>query len=31
VTIDNVFDTYYYEKKGYLMGAAFTVKYRVRS
>jgi hypothetical protein len=32
VTINNVFDTYYDEKKGDpLMGAAFTVKYRVGS
>jgi hypothetical protein len=32
VTINNVFDTYCDEKKGYpSMGAAFTVKYRVGS
>lgn len=30
VMINNVFDAYYYEKKGYpLMGASFTLKYRL--
>jgi vitamin B12 transporter len=30
LTINNIFDTYYYEKKGYpLAGAAFMLKYRI--
>jgi outer membrane cobalamin receptor len=30
LTINNIFDTYYYEKKGYpLAGTALTLKYRL--